>query len=347
MEYRKQCEICGCEYIAKSAKGRFCSQKCRQTAGRRGLYKRKNTKSQKITDEQLIEACKTMTLYEIAEKYDMHPQSLPRRFYPLGCKPVGYRDVPAGTWIRVLNEKIKKGEIRPSGEKRSIYGECWHYVARHDDLTRRNQPGFYYLESTTSRKKPRRIRLQCKECGEIIERASATVRQKNCECEYCKNEKKLKEARLRLIWTLVNLENAKAPKVCQWCGQEFFSEYALKAYCSDGCKKKAKRNRRRERGWRPNTPKIRANHYSSRCRKYGSYYEPGISRIKVVARDGGICRICGKECDENDKRWGSFGPDYPTVDHIIPLSKGGTHTWENVQCACGMCNSNKRDLITA
>ena len=45
------------------------------------------------------------------------------------------------------------------------------------------------------------------------------------------------------------------------------------------------------------------------------------------------------------KEWGSFGPTYPTLDHIIPLAKGGTHTWNNVQCACAMCNSEKRDIV--
>ena len=34
---------------------------------------------------------------------------------------------------------------------------------------------------------------------------------------------------------------------------------------------------------------------------------------------------------------------YPTVDHIVPLSKGGTHTWNNVQLAHMACNSGKCD----
>ena len=92
--------------------------------------------------------------------------------------------------------------------------------------------------------------------------------------------------------------------------------------------------------------KSRSNRtYRGRCRHYGVTYDPKVKREAVVERDNGICQICGKRCDPNDKRWGSFGPNYPTLDHIRPLSKGGTHTWDNVQCACGMCNSNKRDLL--
>jgi 5-methylcytosine-specific restriction endonuclease McrA len=32
-----------------------------------------------------------------------------------------------------------------------------------------------------------------------------------------------------------------------------------------------------------------------------------------------------------------------TIDHVIPRSKGGTHTWDNVVIACATCNSKKGD----
>ena len=50
----------------------------------------------------------------------------------------------------------------------------------------------------------------------------------------------------------------------------------------------------------------------------------------VVARDGGICAYCGD----------ADGPEM-TMDHIIPRAQGGTHTWENVVCACRRCNHKK------
>lgn len=34
-----------------------------------------------------------------------------------------------------------------------------------------------------------------------------------------------------------------------------------------------------------------------------------------------------------------------TLDHIIPLSKGGSHTADNLQCAHFMCNSKKGDAM--
>lgn len=176
----------------------------------------------------------------------------------------------------------------------------------------------------------RRIRLKCKCCNNIIERANSTVRTSGLVCQYCKEQKELDEARRKMLSFLIALTESKTPKKCMCCGKEFYSEFANQKYCSDKCRNKRKRN---------------GKGYRSRCRKYGVYYDSSVTRIKVIKRDHGICQICGKVCDEHDLRWGTLGPDFPTVDHIIPLAKGGTHTWGNVQCACAMCNSDKRDLL--
>jgi 5-methylcytosine-specific restriction endonuclease McrA len=47
-------------------------------------------------------------------------------------------------------------------------------------------------------------------------------------------------------------------------------------------------------------------------------------------------------CDPNDHEWTKhFGPTSPTIDHIIPMAKGGGHIWDNVQVAHAICNSTK------
>ena len=84
-----------------------------------------------------------------------------------------------------------------------------------------------------------------------------------------------------------------------------------------------------------------------RVKKYGSEYISGITLMKVYEKDHGICQICGKPCDVDDAKWGYIGPNYPTIDHIIALANGGSHTWGNVQLAHHLCNSLKRDLEVA
>ena len=66
-----------------------------------------------------------------------------------------------------------------------------------------------------------------------------------------------------------------------------------------------------------------------------------ITTIGLIKRDGRRCYICGKETDFRDKRWGRWGPDFPTIEHVIPIKHGGTHSWGNVRLACGLCNAIK------
>ena len=56
-----------------------------------------------------------------------------------------------------------------------------------------------------------------------------------------------------------------------------------------------------------------------------------LSRRAVFLRDGGRCQYCGKRAE--------------SIDHVVPRSRGGNHTWDNVVAACGRCNSIKRDRL--
>jgi 5-methylcytosine-specific restriction endonuclease McrA len=58
-----------------------------------------------------------------------------------------------------------------------------------------------------------------------------------------------------------------------------------------------------------------------------------ITRRAVFARDQWTCQYCGHER-------GSL-----TVDHVIPRSKGGTSTWENIVTCCAPCNRRKGDRL--
>lgn len=82
------------------------------------------------------------------------------------------------------------------------------------------------------------------------------------------------------------------------------------------------------------------------CAFHGVEFDPSVSTDRLIKRDGNRCYICGIECDKSDKTWGNFGPTYPTIDHVMPLSKGGSHTWDNVRLACGRCNCHvKSDKV--
>jgi 5-methylcytosine-specific restriction endonuclease McrA len=58
-----------------------------------------------------------------------------------------------------------------------------------------------------------------------------------------------------------------------------------------------------------------------------------ITRRAVFARDRWTCQYCGHERGNM------------TVDHVIPRSKGGDSTWENIVTCCAPCNRRKGDRL--
>ena len=61
---------------------------------------------------------------------------------------------------------------------------------------------------------------------------------------------------------------------------------------------------------------------------------PAFTRFNVFLRDRFTCQYCGQREDL-------------TFDHVVPRSKGGFTTWENVVAACSDCNLKKADLLPA
>lgn len=159
---------------------------------------------------------------------------------------------------------------------------------------------------------------KCKQCGEIKKRkgTSLSITEDNkLRCSKCGNNQTLYE------------------KKCKVCGNIFIGT-KRSAYCSDICKKKYQ-NRQ---------------HDLRRRIKNKEQIDNDISLEKLIQRDEGICKICGRQVDINDYYYndeGYFiaGESYPSIDHIIPLAKDGTHTWNNIQLAHRHCNAIKNDNI--
>lgn len=64
----------------------------------------------------------------------------------------------------------------------------------------------------------------------------------------------------------------------------------------------------------------------------------GITREALRAIHGDECRYCGKTMTFKSVRKGQFRADLATIEHLIPLSKGGAHTFANTCLACWECN---------
>lgn len=108
---------------------------------------------------------------------------------------------------------------------------------------------------------------------------------------------------------------------CLRCQQPFVSHRAgdeAGRYCSNTCKRRAKRSRRR-------------------ARIAGVRHEP-YSRIGIFERDQWRCHICRRltlrsRCVPH--------PRAPVLDHLVPIAAGGDDVAANVATACFLCNSIK------
>ena len=71
----------------------------------------------------------------------------------------------------------------------------------------------------------------------------------------------------------------------------------------------------------------------------------GISWRSLGKRDNWICHLCNGEV--LPKAGTAYVPDGATVDHVVPLANGGTHTWDNVALAHRNCNvvRGSKDLL--
>lgn len=141
---------------------------------------------------------------------------------------------------------------------------------------------------------------------------------------YCSDECRKENARRQSFKLDSNKKELKC-RVCKECGGTFTPEYGNKRryFCSDICLHKTNKRQRRQ--------KERARIRNVRIEN--------VNAVRVFERDGWRCQSCSARLRRKDR--GTFKETAPELDHIIPLSKGGEHSYRNTQCLCRKCNSEK------
>lgn len=188
--------------------------------------------------------------------------------------------------------------------------------------------------------------LICSDCGNIVKKTKESIkpsRSNVLDCQYCREtlnrikEKAKEESRQQYIKSLDEARKAREEKKaakrimrkCARCGKEYISSQRIK-YCSNKCSKRARY----------------ANSEHTRRIRCKSKSET-ITLNLLRDRDNDMCWICKKKCLPSDYviRDGAFivGDKYPSIDHVVALSNGGTHTWDNVRLAHFRCNTVKRN----
>lgn len=66
-----------------------------------------------------------------------------------------------------------------------------------------------------------------------------------------------------------------------------------------------------------------------------------VNPFKVFTRDNWRCYLCG--CDTPKDLRGTYEPNAPEVEHVVPIARGGKDAYDNVRCSCRQCNGIKGD----
>lgn len=219
-----------------------------------------------------------------------------------------------------------------------------------------SKAGYDYIsgfENTHSK-----IRVRCKVCGYESDRMYHIFRKyvdgvypSELECSGCikikAEARKEQEQQYKAIKQQLNEQNRliklslkinesllyrMESRTCKNCGQSYCIQstgYDSTIYCSEKCCKR----------W------LNRNNKDKRIKRMKSKKHDDITLDRLYTIENGICYLCGTRCNWEDiiEQDGTMiaGNSYPSIDHVKPLVKGGTHTWDNVRLACRICNSIK------
>ena len=158
------------------------------------------------------------------------------------------------------------------------------------------------------------------------------------------SRKPVQEMRTNMQHFLRRIKNVcqrsmRLPRTCKACRCQ-----CRLRFCSDECrhaysdqlkarKREAKRRYRKETG----------RHFRQRAKHYGVEYER-FPKSLIYERDNYICQLCKGpvlRAARYRRRDGKIHMKSPTIDHIVPISRGGDHKPHNCQTACFKCNSKK------
>jgi hypothetical protein len=182
-----------------------------------------------------------------------------------------------------------------------------------------------WINSSKKHKRPK-VKRACQVCHRDFETAIQTQRN-------CSKECRAKAQSVRASESFRTKQQAKYPDgtrttLCGWCGEERtfkIGESVVNAY-HPNCSKEAERAR-----YRIKTVKRQKHKNPNR-----------ISHEQVVKEHGSTCHICNKEIDLSLPRTSKLGL---TLDHVMPLSKGGTDTMDNLRPAHWLCNIRKSNKL--
>ena len=310
MEILRTCEICGSDYLTGNGKAKYCSDACRKIAARARHDKWLEANPNYLKDYQ----------QKHPDKFKQNPDYARERSRRMrGSKEYTRECIVCGkvftTWLphkKTCSDACKKAhEIeRNKGRKRNSTKK----------RTSEEEHERYIVRKYGSEDNYQKWLAEQEALKQELEQRREQERQARKEAY----ENQLEEWR---IAREARKEANHRKDFCIVCGKEYETYNPAQKTCSKECGKKLAHAHKHKR-----IPK-------------NQLVDKDITLEALYRRDSGVCYLCGKKCDWNDKTDKSVGPAYPSIDHMKPISRGGLHAWTNVKLAHFECNWKKSDAL--
>ena len=324
---RCQCKTCGTQFMLRPSyikKKNYCSDRCRQSdlicacdyCGKEMMIKPSYRKLKNYCSEE----CKERAGYNCrcdycGKEYKAEHINQTFNYCSEKCKEEANLNCVCEQCSKRFHRapfKIKsKTFCSPECQKKS---EKKHYFGIATCL-------YCGKEFQETRERPNKFcsnRCSGKYYGEIKRERCRSKREQK-EQEKRKKKEMISELKQGIKELKARIKEIERYRECQCCGKMFRSE-KNRSYCSEKCSRRADNRRRDKRIYQNGKPDL------------------SITLDKLYKRDKGICKLCGKPTYFVDDIQADI---YPSIDHIIPISKGGLHRWNNVQLAHRGCNTDK------
>ena len=337
-EDKRQCLVCGVSLAGKQKTAKFCSDEHRLE-----WHKSKgNENKEEVVKNKVCKFC--------SGEFVVKGNS--RRVYCSDQCSTKAQRLKTKEWRERKKNNPKKECLYCS---KDITGKTESYCSKDcsDEARKKQKREKYRKENGLYDKYGYEVVKKCKVCNADISHMKVNAMYCSNSCKQMAGDRrkghKSKEEYLKIVGEqrkkrLARLEIEKARKKlrdekeltrpCVECGTPFYNPHPLVLTCTPLCSKRRKN-------------RIKQLHNSKRLNEH-NIVDKDITLQKLFKKYKGICYLCGKKCDFNDKviteeGYTIVGKTYPSIEHVIPISKGGMHSWDNVNLAHHYCNAIKSD----
>lgn len=321
----KRCTKCGIEKPEESfemqpSRGRRRSEcrDCRRIAGREWLAKRKANPPQKTVESKKCARCQ-----EVKPTSEFSPAN-PGYFHRLcrNCENEVRRE---------KREMLRKND--PNGLYYRAFTNKEGIEVKRCSRCHAEKPLSEFYGNTATR-----IHSRCKDCDKAIKKEHYDADPEKYRKEardYAASHPEERRERFRQ-WDSAHREYRNRYQSMRWHLLTQEERQARGARRSEYNRQWGEKNREHKRMmtrlWQQNNPhKFADKEQRRRARKRNAPRIERIDRLALIERDKWTCYLCMQICTPNNV----------TLDHVIPLYHGGTHTADNLRVACRTCNSRK------